>query len=101
MLIAMREPAECDTGHLARAVNFARGPLYLDVHPARVHVCNPDPALWHNEQAMAMVCCTGYRSWLASLCCQRMGSTHVRLVAGGVIDWVAAGLPLTMHLGHR
>lgn len=96
-LIDVREPAEFDTGPVAGAVNIPRGVLefQVDAHPAVADVS--DPALSHKAQAIVVVCRTGGRSALAAMNLQRMGFSDVRSIAGGITDWAAAGLPLTMH----
>jgi len=48
-----------------------------------------------------VVCRTGGRSALAALVLQHMGFSNVRSIAGGVTQWTAADLPLTMHRGFR
>lgn len=97
ILIDVREPAEFDTGHIAGAVNIPRGVLefQVDAHPAVANVSNP--ALSHKDQPIVVYCRTGGRSALAALNLQRMGFSDVRSIAGGVTDWVSAGLPLTMR----
>ena len=97
ILIDVREPAEFDTGHIAGAVNIPRGVLefQVDAHPAVANVS--DPALSHKDQPIVVVCRTGGRSALAALILQRMGFRDVRSIAGGVTQWTADGLPLTMH----
>jgi len=97
ILIDVREPAEFDTGHIAGAVNIPRGVLefQVDAHPAVANVS--DPALSHKDQPIVVVCRTGGRSALAALNLQRMGFSDARSIAGGITDWAAAGLPLTMH----
>ena len=97
ILIDVREPAEFDTGHVAGAVNIPRGVLefQVDAHPAVANVS--DPALSHKDQPIVVVCRTGGRSALAALVLQRMGFSDVRSIAGGVTQWTADGLPLTMR----
>lgn len=97
ILIDVREPAEFDTGHIAGAINIPRGVLefQVDAHPAVANV--RDPALSHKEQPVVVYCRTGGRSALAALNLQRMGFSDVRSIAGGVTDWAAAGLSLTMR----
>lgn len=97
ILIDVREPAEFDTGHIAGAVNIPRGVLefQVDSHPAVANVS--DPALSHKHQPIVVYCRTGGRAALAALNLQRMGFSDVRSIAGGVNDWTAAGLPLTMR----
>lgn len=97
ILIDVREPAEFETGHIAGAINIPRGVLefQVDAHPAVANV--GDPALSHKEQPVVVYCRTGGRSALAALNLQRMGFSDVRSIAGGVTDWAAAGLSLTMR----
>ena len=97
VLIDVREPAEFDTGHIAGAVNIPRGVLefQVDAHPAVANVS--DPALSHKQQAIVVYCRTGGRSALAALNLQRMGFSDVRSLSGGITDWAAAGLTLTMR----
>ena len=97
ILIDVREPAEYDTGHIAGAVNIPRGVLefQIDSHPAVANV--RDPALSDRNQSLVVYCRTGGRSALAALSLQRLGFTDVRSIAGGISDWTAGGLPLTMH----
>ena len=96
-LIDVREPAEFETGHIAGAINIPRGVLefQVDAHPAVANVS--DPALSHKDQPLVLVCRTGGRAALAALNLQRMGFSDVRSIAGGVSDWTAGGLPLTMR----
>jgi len=49
------------------------------------------------DQPIVVVCRTGGRSALAALVLQHMGFSNVRSIAGGVTQWTAADLPLTMH----
>ena len=97
VLIDVREPAEFDTGHIAGAVNIPRGVLefQVDAHPAVANVS--DPALSHKDQPLVVYCRTGGRSALAALNLSRMGFSDVRSIGGGITDWVATGLPLTMR----
>ena len=97
ILIDVREPAEFDTGHIAGAVNIPRGVLefQVDAHPAVANVS--DTALSHKDQPIVVYCRTGGRSALAALNLSRMGFSDVRSIGGGITDWVATGLPLTMR----
>ena len=96
-LIDVREPAEFDTGHIAHAVNIPRGVLefQVDAHPAVAHVS--DPALSRKDRPIVVYCRTGGRAAMAALNLQRMGFSDVRSIAGGITDWAAAGLPVTMR----
>lgn len=97
VLIDVREPAEYDTGHIPGAINIPRGVLefQVDAHPAVAGVS--DPALSHKTRPIVLYCRTGGRAALAALNLQRMGFTDVRSIAGGIVGWEAAGLPLTQR----
>lgn len=97
ILIDVRESAEYDTGHIGGAVNIPRGVLgcQVDAHPAVANV--RDPALSHRDQPLMLDCRTGGRSALAALSLQQLGFTDIRSIAGGISNWTARGLPLTMH----
>ena len=94
IVIDVREPAEFETGHIPGAVNIPRGVLefQVDEHPAVAHVS--DPALSHKERPVVVVCRTGGRAALSAVNLQRLGFADVRSIAGGVLAWGDAGLPL-------
>ncbi len=46
------------------------------------------------ERALVVVCRTGGRAALSALNLQRLGFADVRSIAGGVLAWGEAGLPL-------
>ena len=97
VLIDVREPAEFDTGHLPGAINIPRGVLefQVDAHPAVANVS--DPALSHKERPIVVVCRTGGRAALSAVNLQRLGFADVRSIAGGVLAWGEAGLPLVVR----
>lgn len=97
VLIDVREPAEFETGHIPGSINIPRGVLefQVDAHPAVANVS--DPALSHKERPIVVVCRTGGRAALAALSLQRLGFSDVRSVAGGVLAWGEAGLPLVVR----
>ena len=69
VLIDVREPAEFETGHIPG----------------------------HKERPIVVVCRTGGRAALAALSLQRLGFVDVRSIAGGVMAWGEAGLPLVVR----
>ncbi len=97
VLIDVREPAEFDTGHIPGAINIPRGVLefQVDAHPAVAHVS--DAALSHKDRPIVVVCRTGGRAALSAVNLQRLGFANVRSIAGGVVAWSEAGLPLVVR----
>lgn len=97
ILIDVREPAEFETGHIPGSINIPRGVLefQVDAHPAVANVS--DPALSHKERPIVVVCRTGGRAALSALNLQRLGFGNVRSIAGGVVAWGEAGLPLVVR----
>ena len=97
ILIDVREPAEFDTGHIPGSINIPRGVLefQVDAHPAVANVS--DPALSHKDQPIVVVCRTGGRAAMSAVNLQRLGFGNVRSIAGGVIAWGEAGLPLVVR----
>ncbi len=97
ILIDVREPAEFETGHIPGSINIPRGVLefQVDAHPAVANVS--DPALSHKDQPIVVVCRTGGRAAMSAVNLQRLGFSNVRSIAGGVIAWGEAGLPLVVR----
>ncbi len=97
ILIDVREPAEFDTGHIPGSINIPRGVLefQVDAHPAVANVS--DAALSHKECPIVVVCRTGGRAALSAVNLQRLGFSNVSSIAGGVIAWGEAGLPLVVR----
>ena len=97
VVIDVREPAEFETGHIPGSINIPRGVLefQVDAHPAVANVS--DEALSHKERPIVVVCRTGGRAALSAVNLQRLGFSNVRSIAGGVIAWGEAGLPLVVR----
>ena len=94
ILVDVREPDEFAAGHIEGAVNIPRGVLefQVDAHPALA--CAIDPALQRKDLPLVVVCRSGGRAALAADSLQAMGFADVRSIAGGVLGWQQAGLPL-------
>ncbi|WP_147652566.1 rhodanese-like domain-containing protein [Vulcaniibacterium gelatinicum] len=94
VLIDVREPAEYAAGHLPGAINIPRGVLEFEIeaHPALGGVT--DPALADRTRPITLYCRSGGRAALAAQSLQQLGFTRVRSLAGGIMAWTAAGLPV-------
>jgi rhodanese-related sulfurtransferase len=62
----------------ARMAELERGPLTLGLEPARPVVC---------------ICLSGHRSIPAVRALRDLGFSDVRQLSGGMLAWLAAGLP--------
>ncbi|HEY9143391.1 MAG TPA: rhodanese-like domain-containing protein [Arenimonas sp.] len=93
-VVDVREPAEFAEGHIPGAVNIPRGVLEFEVdgHPA-VN-CVRDPALGHRDQPIVLQCRSGARSALAADALRRLGFVEPLSLAGGIVGWTSAGLPV-------
>ncbi|MDH3739676.1 MAG: rhodanese-like domain-containing protein [Alphaproteobacteria bacterium] len=93
MLLDIREPAEFQRGHLPGAMLLPRGLLEFEIHTLVERVRadrNGHPA----EQDIVLYCGTGGRSALAAEAMQNLGYRNVKSMAGGIIAWAEAGLPI-------
>src|SRR5581483_2322507 len=81
-LIDVREPEEWADGHLAEATLVPLADLER-------RVSEFDPNL-----PTVIVCRSGRRSLIAAAALDRLGFRLVRSLAGGIVAWVDAGLPL-------
>ena len=97
LVIDVREPAEFDTGHIPGSINIPRGVLkfQVDAHPAVANVS--DEAMSHKKRPLVVVCRTGGRAAMSAVNLQRLGFGNVRSIAGGVLAWGEAGLPLVVR----
>ena len=82
-LIDTREDGEWARGHLPRARHLSKGIIERDIETAI-----PDHAA-----RIVLYCGGGFRSALAADALQKMGYTGVVSLAGGLRDYLAAGLP--------
>lgn len=81
-VLDVRQPGEWATGHIHGAVHIAGSDL-----PDRIDEVPRD-------RPVAVVCGSGYRSSVCSSLLVRRGVPDVRNVAGGLLAWKDAGLPL-------
>ena len=86
VLIDVREPAEFATGHLPGAINIPRGVLEFQVES--------HPALVGGPRPVVLYCRSGGRAALAALSLSMLGFDEVRSLAGGIMGWTEAGLPI-------
>ena len=95
-IIDVREPFEFDAGHLPGAVNIPRGVLEFEIEAHPAVACATHPALADRARPLLVYCRSGGRSALAAEVLGRLGFTDVVSMAGGIVAWREAGLPVTM-----
>ena len=93
-LIDVREPAEFAEGHIAGAANLPRGVLEFQVEAHPALACLTAEPLALRERPLVLYCRTGGRAALAAESLGRMGFSAMSSLAGGVLAWQDAGLPL-------
>lgn len=81
-VIDVRERDEWDGGHMAEAMHLPLGELEQRRHEL-------DPAA-----PLVLVCRSGRRSLVAADYLRQMGFPGARSLAGGMIAWAEAGLPV-------
>ena len=84
-VLDVRTEQEWNAGHLAGAIHIHGG--QLQERFAEVP----------RDQAIAVVCASGYRASIASSFLQREGYREVHNVLGGMTAWQASGLPTTTN----
>ncbi len=93
VLLDVREPEECQLGHIEGSVLIPRGVLESFADPAGAH--HPDALA--PDARIIVVCRSGARAALAAQTLEVMGYTDVALLDGGLAAWQAAGLPVVEH----
>lgn len=93
-VIDVREPGEFATGHLPGAINIPRGVLEFEIEAHPAIGCVTDTALADRQRPIVVYCRSGGRAALAAQSLQQLGFTDVRSIAGGIMGWTAAGLPV-------
>jgi len=94
LIVDVREPHEFGESHVAEVVNIPRGLLEIRADPASPARHDPLSA---DRSARVLVYCTkgpGARSLLAAQTLATMGYERVDVLAGGLIAWAEAGLPV-------
>jgi rhodanese-related sulfurtransferase len=93
LIIDIREPAEFERGHIPGAILSPRGLLEFEIHRL-VDQNRRDVEVPHEEQSIVLYCGTGGRSALAAKAVEDLGYKNVRSMAGGIVAWAQAGLPV-------
>lgn len=93
LVIDIREPAEFNRGHIPGAVHLPRGLLEFEIHGV-VERMRSDQNSSPADQAIVLYCGTGGRSALAAESMADLGYRNVRSMAGGIVAWAKARLPV-------
>lgn len=93
LLIDIRELAEYQKGHIPGAIFAPRGLLEFEIHGI-VERSATDPGVAPQDRDIVLYCGTGGRSALAAQTLDAMGYRNVKSMAGGIIAWAAARLPI-------
>ena len=93
LLIDIREPAEFQRGHLPGAIHLPRGLLEFEIH-SLIDRSRTDLNVPHEDTPIVLYCGTGGRSALAAKTAAELGYRNVRSMAGGIVAWAQAQLPL-------
>jgi len=83
LLIDLREPAEFQKGHIPGATLLPRGLLEFEIQK-----------LANAERPIGLYCGNGGRSTIAAQTLESIGYENVSSMAGGIIAWATAHLPL-------
>lgn len=93
IVIDIREPGEFERGHLPGAVLLPRGMLEFEIHNLVARFSDGQPGS-AEDQPIVLYCGTGGRSALAAETVANMGYRNVRSMAGGIVAWTQARLPV-------
>jgi rhodanese-related sulfurtransferase len=93
ILIDIRELDEFRRGYIPGAILLPRGLLEFEIH-ALVRQARRDPAVPIEDQPIVLYCGTGGRSALAAQTLEDMGYRNVKSMAGGIVAWAQAQLPI-------
>lgn len=93
LMIDIRELAEYSKGHIPGAVLAPRGLLEFEIHGI-VERTSVDPDVAPEDRDIILYCGTGGRSALAAETLDTMGYRNVKSMAGGIVAWAVARLPV-------
>lgn len=93
LIIDIRELAEFNKGHIPGALLAPRGLLEFEIHGI-VERTSVDPHIAPEDRDIVLYCGTGGRSALAALTLDSMGYSNVKSMAGGIVAWATARLPV-------
>jgi rhodanese-related sulfurtransferase len=93
LLIDIREVAEFNRGHIPGALLAPRGLLEFEIHGI-VERTSASPDSIPEDCDIVLYCGTGGRSALAAQTLDAMGYRKVKSMAGGIVAWAAARLPV-------
>lgn len=93
LLIDIREADEYRRGHIPGAVLLPRGLLEFEIHRL-VELARRNPSAPAEDQPIVLYCGTGGRSALAAQTLEEMGYRKVKSMAGGIVAWAQARLPI-------
>ena len=91
VLIDVREPEELAQGYIEGTINVPLGVLDSEIEKA-VEVLTAQSV--DAQPAIILYCASGVRSVLAAKTMQEMGYAGVLSMAGGILAWSGAGLPI-------
>jgi len=95
LLIDIRELAEFTKGHIPGALLAPRGLLEFEIH-GLVERTATDPNVAPEDRDIVLYCGTGGRSALAAETLDSMGYRQVKSMAGGIVAWATARLPVDL-----
>lgn len=95
LLIDIRELSEFQKGHIPGSLFAPRGLLEFEIHGI-VQRTTTNPSLAPEDRDIVLYCGTGGRSALAAKTLDTMGYRNVKSMAGGIVAWSAAGLPVDL-----
>jgi len=93
VIVDVREPAEWSQGHIEGAAHVPFGQL------AGVAGQPGHELIEHKQEPILLYCAHGVRSLIAADGLKKMGYSNVSSIAGGLVEWTRAGLPVSNSSG--